>query len=433
MGQIRAGVSRVVITPPVGIYLIGMERFENSHGLHDDLYATVVSLSDEEREIVILSADILIFHPDLVSKVRELAQAQTGIPGENMLFCATHCHSGPAPVADRDRPEMEQAYTANLPFLLSGAIRIAHDNLAPARIGFGSGHAAIGMNRRLTRPDGVTVIDANPDRPIDPQVGVIRIDTLEGKPLAVLVNHACHSVVLGAGSNVISRDWPGVMYDLVEQTTGAKCMFLQGAAADINPWPGVPTDRMDLVYRLGTEIGGEVVKVWAGIETQPEIPLAVVSRQVAVPLEPVSEYAGKIPALVEWDTAAGEMSYEEFQAWLYSMGSRPQDTVGEGDHQAVLAEMQAIRIGDLALVAFAAELFVKIGLSIKARSPLRNTLVITYANGAVGYVPLPEDYPHGGYEVSEAFYGYGLPSPIAPDAAGLVENTALELIETLSS
>lgn len=417
MSPIQAGVGRVIITPPVGIYLIGMERGENSHGLHDDLYSTAVAVSDGKTELVILSADILLFVPELIEKVRTAASEQTGIRGRNIMFCATHCHSGPAPVADRDRPALEQAYTANLPYLLTGAIRMAHDNLVPAKIGFGSGRARIGINRRYTRPDGVTVIAANPDRPVDEQVGVIRVDALDGSALAVLVNYACHSVVLGNGSNVISRDWPGVMYDLVEKITGGKCLFLQGAAADINPWPGEPTDRMDLVERLGTEIGAEVVKVWAGIETQPEASLAVQDRSVRVPLEPVSKYAGKVPKLVEW-AMANDIT-------------RPQKTVGDGDQQAVMAEMQVFRLGETAVLAFPAELFVKIGLAIKSRSPLKNTLVAAYSDGCVGYIPLPEDYPLGGYEVSEAFYGYGLPAPIAPEAAKLVEETAVEILNSL--
>jgi hypothetical protein len=96
-----------------------------------------------------------------------------------------------------------------------------------------------------------------------------------------------------------------------------------------------------------------------------------------------------------------------------------------------MAEMQAFRLGETAVLAFPAELFVKIGLAIKSRSPLKNTLVAAYSDGCVGYIPLPEDYPLGGYEVSEAFYGYGLPAPIAPEAAKLVEETAVEMLNSL--
>ena len=429
MSLLQAGISRVIITPPVGIYLLGMERSENSHGLHDDLYSTAVALRAGKTELVILTADILIFTPEVVESVRKAASQLIGIPEKNIMFCATHCHSGPAPTADQDRPAIEQAYVTNLPYLLIGAIRMAHDNLSSAKIGFGSGSVRIGMNRRHTRSDGVTVIAANPEGPIDEQVAVIRIDTSDDQPLAVLVNYACHSVVLGNGSNVISRDWPGVMYDTVEKITGAKCLFLQGAAGDINPWPGAPCDRLDVMEQLGKEIGGEVISVWAGINLKSEVDLAVASKNLAIPLEPLSKYAGKLPQLAEWDSEAGNMTLGDFKTWLYNMGSRPQKTIGDGDNLSVMAEMQAIRIGDIVVISFAAELFVKIGLEIKNRSAIKNTIVAAYTNGSIGYVPLPEEYAKGGYEITEAFYGYGLPAPIAPQAYQIIVDEALKMIE----
>ena len=84
---------------------------------------------------------------------------------------------------------------------------MAHDRLAPARIGFGRGEARIGINRRLTRPDGKTYIAANPERPIDEEVGVIRVDTEAGGPLAALVNYACHPTTLSF--NYYCGDYPG--------------------------------------------------------------------------------------------------------------------------------------------------------------------------------------------------------------------------------
>lgn len=426
---LKAGTSRVIISPPVGIYLVGMERSENSHGLHDDLYATALALRSSKTEIVILTADILLFTPEIVNLVRKSASQIIGIPEKNIMLCASHCHSGPAPTADMYRPAIEQAYTTNLPYLLIGAIRMAHNNLAPAKIGFGNGSVRIGINRRRTRSDGVTVIDANPEGPIDEQVSVIRIDTLDDQPLAVLVNYACHSVVLGNGSNVISRDWPGIMYDTVEKITGAKCLFLQGAAGDINPLPGLPSDSLDVMKALGEKIGGEVISVWAGINFGVEENLDVISKNITIPLEPISKYAGKLPQLAEWDSQAGDLTLEDFKSWLFNMGSRPQKTIGDGDDVSVVAEMQAILIGDIVIVSFAAELFVKIGLQIKDRSDIKNTIVASYTNGSIGYIPLPEEYIKGGYEITEAFYGYGLPAPIAPQAAQKIVDEALNLIQ----
>jgi hypothetical protein len=47
-------------------------------------------------------------------------------------------------------------------------------------------------------------------------------------------------------------------------------------------------------------------------------------------------------------------------------------------------------------------------------------------------VPLAEDYPRGGYEVYEAYLGYRLPAPLAPECANLVVDNALEMLAALA-
>ena len=433
MGTVQAGVSRVTVTPPVGTYLIGFaSRSGGSLSLRDDLYATSLDFSFGATEAIVLSCDLLIVHPDLVRRVRQDASLQTGVPGENIMFCATHCHSGPPTYATLDSRPLERAYVDNLAFLLSGAIKMAHDRLRPATLAFGRGEARIGINRRLTRPDGTTVIGANPDGPIDPEVGVLRVDTAHGQPVAVVVNYACHPVVLGAGSNVISADWPGTMRRLVEQVTGATCLFIQGACADINPLPGQPSDREDVLERLGTEIGGQVIAVWANIEPQPAEQVVAGREQLHVPLLWPSPRDNKRLELVEMAGGGSVPTSDEVRDRLDSLMPWTVKVVRENGERQVAMELQTIRVGDTAVVSAAGEIFVKTGLAVKRRSPLANVMFAAYANGAIGYLPLPEDYPRGGYEVEESYLFYRLPGPIAPEAAGLVEETAVRLLNTVS-
>jgi neutral ceramidase len=431
MEKISAGVGRVTITPPVGIYLIGMERYDDSHGLRDDLYATALALSDGNTETVLVSLDVLSVHPELVRRVAELVEAQMHIPAQNLLLCATHCHSGPATYAYPDSPLLNIAYVDNLVHLLVGLVRIAHDRRVPARLGFGRGKSNIGVNRRLTRPDGVTVIDANPTGPTDPEVGILRVDDSSGNPLAVLVNYACHPVVLGGGSNVISSDWPGAMRRKIESAVGGKVLYLQGAGADINPQPGQPTDREDILEQLGAEIGDEVLRVFNGITTAPTEKLAVASRKIWLPLLPVSQHAGRLPELVELGGAVTGLSYDQLQIWLHQRSPWSAELQGQGDNQAAAMEMHALRAGDIALVTAGGEIFSKTGLAVKRRSPFSQTLFAGYTNGKVGYIPLTEEYSRGGYEVNEAYLGARLPAPFAPRASVLVEQNALDLLKEI--
>src|SRR5439155_25525 len=90
-------------------------------------------------------------------------------------------------------------------------------------------------------PDGtVTMFWSNPTKvptaPVDRIVSVLRVDSEDGTPLAILVNYACHPVIFGADNLQYSADYPGVMTQTVEKAFDGKplCMFLQGAPGDIN-------------------------------------------------------------------------------------------------------------------------------------------------------------------------------------------------------
>jgi hypothetical protein len=428
MGAIEVGTARVTITPPVGMYLPGMERTENSHGLRDDVFATTLVFDNGNEKVAIVSCDVLALHHDFIRKVREEASALTGISPENMMFCATHCHSSGITYALPDSSPMIHAYSENLAFQLTGLIRMAHDRLAPATLGYGRGRSHIGINRRHTREDGVTVIAANPEGPYDPEVGVLRIDTADGQPLAVLTNYACHPVVLGNGSNVISSDWPGAMRRVVEAEAGATCMFIQGACADINPLPGEPSDSEEILEQLGAEIGAEVLKTWASIEPQVFESVTVASERIHIPLLTPSEFEWRLPEFEELAEASEGMSWEDLQTWLNERAPWTAEIVGEGDARRAVMELQAMRFGDTAIVSAAGEIFSQTGFAVKARSSMANTMFAGYTNGLVCYIPPPEEYPRGGYEVNEVYLPYRLPAPPAPEAAKLVEDTGVQLL-----
>jgi len=64
----------------------------------------------------------------------------------------------------------------------------------------------------------------------------------------------------------------------------------------------------------------------------------------------------------------------------------------------VAIPLQAVRIGDLGIVAIPFEVFAEIGLEIKRRTPLGRSFTISFGNGSYGYLPTPEQHALGGYE-----------------------------------
>jgi hypothetical protein len=72
----------------------------------------------------------------------------------------------------------------------------------------------------------------------------------------------------------------------------------------------------------------------------------------------------------------------------------------------VPVKVQALRIGDIGIVAIPCEVFTEIGLEIKKTSPLAHTFTIELANGYNGYLPTPAQHALGGYETWRARSSY---------------------------
>jgi hypothetical protein len=157
------------------------------------------------------------------------------------MLSNTHTHAGPD-LNQKDFPSTQKPWLDTVEDRTLAAIREAMANRFPASVAAAEGEIRLGYNRIQLGRDGVGITwFENPERipfgPVDPMVGVIRIANARGKTRAVLVNYACHPVVLGPKNTEISADYPGPMAEKVEKALGdgAMCLFLQGAAGDINP------------------------------------------------------------------------------------------------------------------------------------------------------------------------------------------------------
>jgi len=407
MPPLKAGIGRVNLTPAIGNWLLGFANRESGcTSIRDELYATALVLDDGGQRLAIISCDLLFVHPRIVAQVRAIIETTTDIPSQNVMICCTHTHSGPPGFATKQSYLIDKAYVVHLPFRIAGAVRLACDNLTPARLGQASGEAVIGINRRQVIGPGKTIIGENPEGPVDRQVGVLRVDTLEDKPLAVLVNYACHPVILGPPSLAVSADYIGQVRENVEAATGAPLLFIQGACGDINPLEGVRGADDTNCKKLGAILADEVWRVYATIEPQTtDLALATQSVELELPLQPVSN-----SAKAEGGTWAMGSILDQRFPWVAEMGE-----------QGARMEVQAFALGDLALVSVAAEPFVETGLATKQSSLFGGaTFFAGYANGCVGYVPTAQAIPLGGYEVEEAHLGYRLPAPFTSEAEPMV-------------
>jgi hypothetical protein len=444
--ELRAGVARVTITPPLGIEMVGFAGRGPADGLHDDLTATVLvfegpraptagnGMADEVLRLAIIACDLLYLRSDDVHAVRAAVGRLTDLPADHVVVACSHTHYGPLTDPARST-EQEQVgpYLANLIHLLAGGVALARSRLVPCRLGVGYGEVRIGINRRERTDDGRIILGQNPSGPYDSRVTVLRVDTVEGRPLAAVLNCACHPVSLGAQCTHLSADFPGTARTLLEEQTGAVCLFLQGAAGNINPllmgW-----DWTHLA-RLGLPLGAEATRVYWSIqpsdaETAGGLDIAR-SRLDLPPILPrsVSEGREAVTSLEEERDrlrAAGEAGGLWWAERRLARARHGLKALQGGPAvPSVPAELTALRLGhSLGLVTAPGEIFTEIGQSIVARSPFPHTLYASYTDGSVWYVPTRAAYAEGGYEVTHACL-------VAPEAGEMVEEASVGLLASI--
>ncbi len=446
--ELRAGTARVTITPPVGIEMVGFAGRGPAAGLHGDLTATALVLegpratpagtgqTDEVIRLAIIACDLLYLRSDKVHAVRAAVARLTDVPADHVVVACSHTHYGPLTDPARST-ELAQVgpYLANLVHLLAGGVALARSRVVPCRIGVGYGDVRIGINRRERTADGRIILGQNPGGPYDPRVTVLRADTVDGRPLAAVLNCACHPVSQGAHCTQLSADFPGTARTLLEEQTGAMCLFLQGAAGNINPllmgW-----DWTHLAH-LGLPLGAEATRVYWSIqpsveETKGGLDIAR-SRLDLPPILPGSVAEGReaVAALeVERDRlgAAGEAGGLWWAERRLARARQGLDSLlGGPSVPPVPAELSALRLGhSVGLVTAPGEIFTETGRSIVARSPFPHTLYASYTDGSVWYVPTRAAYAEGGYEVTHACL-------VAPEAGEIVEEESVRVLAGVHS
>ncbi len=434
--MLKVGVARADITSHAGIEMAGFgKRIQPSLGVNDPLYATVLVADDGRTIVAVVDCDLVFVSADFTAALREKAGRLAGVPPANIMITCTHTHYGPriASAATNGVQSYEQAYREWLVYQLAGLIYEAKANLKPAQMRWGLGQSDIGINRREKTADGKIILGENPSGAIDRSVGVCRIDTPEGTPLVTVVNFATHPVGQDVQVRKISADYVGALRRSMEQTTGAPCMFWQGACGNINILKA-ETDYAN-VHSRGTRLAQEAAKVWESALPLPGEDINIISRDVEFPsFRCLSrEQAEQKRLEAQQDLEAGRRNPKTtpgLLTWLENDVKRLVNLRDSWTNPALVpppvkAHLQACRIGGLAWVCVPGELFNELGSEIKRRSPHQPTFVVTYVNDWIGYLPTREAFDEGGYEVSQVCY-------LAPEGIRMLVDELVAMLGAVS-
>jgi hypothetical protein len=383
---------------------------------------------------------------DYLGKVRERLQKELAIAPESVIVNASHCHG--IVCADVAEKTVE-------------AVKAAAGSLVPVKAGVGVGtETRVSENRRLKLKSGREAdvrhaYSLPPDEevvgvgPIDPQIGVLRLDRADGRPLAVVYNFACHPI-MGVPNGGNTADIVGFASKVIEDNLGpnAVALFVQGCGGDINPVRYKDVHQPRSAEPLGNLLGLSVLRAVRGISCGAPTRLAVLNEKLALPradhaeridvllaeqsrllgslrgtslnLKTFLELANKYNLSREFPSSDSHLYFTEkaqgrddllrldeanrknLRAYIENVMTMEKLTRVQTNlallrkHQArnlaagrkpLEVEVAGLRVGEFVLVTFPGELTVEIGLNVKKTSPHKTTFVAGYTNGYIYYTP----------------------------------------------
>jgi hypothetical protein len=418
--DIRLGAAAVKINPPNGTALAGYYGARGSQGVLDDIFAKAVVFDDGKTKAAMVVCDLIGIPRAPVLEARRLIEAKTGIPAANVMISATHTHTGPMVVGDTaiddlvtEGSKLNQDYTAQLPKWIAQAVEEAAGHLTPARVSYGrESEPNLSFIRRFWMKDGTVgwnpgKLNPNIIRPIgviDPQVNVVYAQSPDKKPLLTYVNFANHLDT--TGGFLVSADYPCALARSLAEHKGPEMLtiFGNGTCGNINHidvTSAVPQGSPAEAKRIGMVLAASVLKAYLHLTDVEDATLRV--RHEVVELAPAkfTEDELRIAREIVAKRGKGFSFLEQVKAYRIT-----DDAAQEG--KPFDADVQVFSLGqDIAWVALPGEVFVELGLSIKAASPFRQTNVIELSNGRSGYVPNHSAFSEGQYEVVSTRYAEG--------------------------
>jgi neutral ceramidase len=361
-GPLLAGAATVPLDLPAGAPIGGFARLEYaSTGVRDPVSVRAVVVEAPGCRVALVSAEIVLVPAALEAAVR----ARLGdLTLDGLVLGATHTHAGPGgyledPVFERlALGPYDPAVRDVLARAIAAAIRAAIAAEAPARLSVGRARA-----EKLVRNRNGGGKDA--------RLVVLRLERPDATPVAEVALFPAHPTTLGKRNHELSGDWAGRFLSV--SSHGVRLLF-QGASGDQSV--ALPTEGPITPEVYAAALSTEVDKLVLG-PADPAPALAYARAEVTLP----AIAPGAAPPPLE--RAARNLT---------------------ADRLPSQADVAALRLGPVLLVAVPGEPTAEVGAALRARAG-PGAEILSLANGYVGYVESPAVMKARGGETRRTYYG----------------------------
>jgi hypothetical protein len=400
IGRFEAGWGSRSITPPIGTPLAGFgdRRGKPSTGVHDEIFVKALAVSDGTDKAVIVGADMLIIPENVAEMVRTRVSEQTTLTANDILFNASHNHSGPGAFAPGFASKaFNGPYDPNIPGFLAGAfteaIVEACQSLEPARFMHGSVDAPEYIRNR-TRRDGT----------VDSKLSYMLIEQ-QDSDRCFLVSYSAHPTILGGDNMQFTGEYPGFLMRSIKEQTGAEAIYLGGSVGSMSHRTPEGENPFERCRAMGTALADKVLQAVVNT-TQFEDKVDIVSIGIPIRLPPFQLRLN-----------------ENWRISKFLFPVLGVDTDGW---------MHAVRMGDIALVGTPADFCGEISVDLKSRMQNRigSLWVLSFNGDYAGYIS-PDRYYYDKDEKGGYGYERGTMSWIGPDQEAFTVSLIMHMIDAL--
>jgi len=423
-GTLRAGVSKLDATLPIGTPLAGYNHGDRrvkywpipsrtrytywmmpSQGILDISWAKALVIDNGIEKVCFVSVDAIGADGGLIEAAYHKAVARGfAIKRDNVIISASHTHSGPggvsreriweiAPATDLFNQELLDMYSD----YVSTAMVTAENTLQPVKIALGQDLLkTVTENRRAGESPYLKKTD------IDPYLSIIKIDTLEGVPLATVWNFAIHGTCYGTSNMKFSSDVMGGASRYIEQMVGGVALFVNADAGDIAPTGQACSGKPD--FAGGLTIAQTVKQIRDSLTTTTDVEIQAFSQHVDFGKTNMNLTFARVANCSKGGPLdiCGICKFLNCDLNLH-LGSewvenRPRFT----------AIRFTLNGKSNVIVTMPGEALHDLGIEIRSDTTklgFDKTFLFGYSNNHMGYFATPREYDVGGYESELTFWG----------------------------